>query len=269
MIYTRPTENLLRMPGVVMSVNVGTADAEYPAAYLIDEQPERPAKLIETSGAWVADIGVANAPEIAAVIHHNFTAGSNVRLQGHSSNAWGAPAVDLPFTVPARYPDLFTANLWLDLKTLIPVAATRTLRYWRLVQLSVNTAPLAAGEWVLYSAKRDFGVRDIQWGSDRSWKRPVIKHDTELMNRRKFDLGTTLRTMSFTVQPDATYLAELDAWFRSAQGAYRPFLVVPANTDVDPWFVEFEDDDVSYARQHPNFYPARVKLREVGRGLYP
>jgi hypothetical protein len=267
-LYTRASEDLIST--ATLTVNTGSGDSAYPPADLGDLRPEHPAKLTSTSGSFVADLGSAKVVEICAIIHGNFDAGTNVRLQGNATNTWGAPTVDQPFTIPARYADSFPVNVWLDLKTLIPSAGTRTLRFWRLISVSVQTNPIAIGEWVMYTTKRDLGVRNIQYGSLRDWYRPAIIHQTDLFARRIYDLGTTLRTCTITFQPEATVLAQIDTWYRDALGTMKPFLIVPDGGENDAWLVGFNDPQWECVRVNPpNYHTAQIKFQEFSRGLFP
>ena len=61
---------------------------------IYDGNPAKPAKLTTTTGAWRWDFGGAKQLDVAAIIHHNLTAGLNVRIQGNATDAWGAPSLD-------------------------------------------------------------------------------------------------------------------------------------------------------------------------------
>src|SRR5438552_2828835 len=100
LIYQVPTDNLAATG--TLTVQSGTEDTAYPKANIYDGNPAKPAKLTTTTGAWRWDFGSAKQLDIVAVIHHNLTAGLNVRIQGNATDAWGAPSLDQAFTIPAR-----------------------------------------------------------------------------------------------------------------------------------------------------------------------
>lgn len=266
-IYTRPSEELVATGSI--SVNTGTEDGAYPKENIADGHPEKPAGLTTNSGSWVVDLNTAQEVQIVGVFNHNFDAGLAVTLQGHATNTWGAPSFSQAFTVPARYLDLFTQNLWLDVKTLVPVAGNRTFRFWRLNISGVNTAPVKVGDWAMYSVQRNFGVRNIKKGSTRRLRRPNIVHETELLVRRTYDMGTTIREVKADLEPTDAILDDINALVRDAQGQSKAFMIVPyATTDTDPWLVTFLSPDIEWQRAHWNFNPITLEFGELSRGLY-
>lgn len=263
-LYTRPTDRLL---GTV-TVQSGTVEPGYPAVNLDDGQPDKPAKLATPSGAWVRDLGIATRCDVCALIHHNLTAGLNVRLQGNATNVWTAPAVDLPFTMLPPYVDRFNVNVWLDLTLAYPLVAARTMQFWRLAIVGTNAAPVAVGEWVMYTNLRTLGVRNIKKGSERLWKRPTIIHETDFLVRRMYSMTTVVRAVNVDIDPTNPILAEVEAWQRSTLGPALPFLIVPHRSEADAWFVVFTNDEQSYLREHQNFNTAQLTFQEMSRGLY-
>lgn len=261
-LYTRPTERL----GGTLAVNSGTPDTAYLPANLDDGQPYLPAKLGSTTGSWTRDLTNPTRVDFCAVLHHNLAAGVDLRLQGHTADAWGAPDVDLPFTVPAAHADGFTKNLWLDLTALLPVAANRTKRWWRLLINSANTANVAVGEWAMYSAVRNFGVRNVAWGSRRRFYRPSIVHETEFMLRRGYDLGTTIRGCEVDLEATDAVRNDVDQLFRTA-GETKPFVIVPNRDEDEAWFVTLMENELEYERARRNHNPLTLEFRELSRGL--
>lgn len=263
-LYTRPTE---RLTGVV-SVNTGVEDSAYPKANLDDSDPSKPAKLTGTTGSFVRDFTIATQVDVACICHHNLDAGLDVKLQANATNAWGAPTLSQAFTIPADYADSFPVNVWLNLKALFPTAGNRTFRYWRLLVNAANSAPVAIGEWLMYSTLRDLGVRNVKWGSERTWKRPAIIQETDLLVKRSYSHGTHVRGVRVDIDPTDTVLTEVDAWYRSAAGAVTPFLIVPHIDETDAWFVTFVNTEQSYTRERRNYNIAQLEFQELSRGLY-
>lgn len=271
-IYTRPSDNLLDpdlSPAPVLAVNTGVEDAAYLAANLGDGLPQKPAKLTGFTGSWTANLGSAKRVDLVSIIHSNLDASLAVSIQGHTSNAWGAPDVSQAFTIPARYADRFPVNVWLDLKTLVPVDANRTKQWWRLNVSGTNSVAVSVGEWGLYNTKRDLGIRNIKWGATRTWRRPAKIHETDVLVRKRYDVGTTIRGLSVEIDPTDAILAEVHEWWRSAAGAVNPFLIVPHSDEVDAWFVTFSDPDQPYVRSRRNYNTATLEFIEMSRGLYP
>lgn len=262
-LYTRPTERR----GGVLAVNTGIEDTAYVAANLDDGLPFKPAKLTGTTGSWTRDLGSSLQVDFVAVVHHNLAAGVDLRLQGHPTSAWGAPDIDLAFTIPAAHADGFTKNVFIDVSAFIPLAANRTKRWWRLLVNSANTVPVAVGEWCVYSAVRNFGIRNISWGSNRTLLKPSIVHETEFAFRRGYNLGTSIRGCEVELEATDVSRDDVDALFRSAGGEVSPFIIVPHREQDEPWFVTLIGDTFTYAREHRNYNPISLAFRELSRGL--
>lgn len=265
-LYSRPADYVL---GSNATITASAEDAAYPATNINDLHPERPAKLTTTTGTWVADLGSAMEVDLCAIIQHNFDAGLAVTLQGNTANSWGSPALSTAFTIPARYADHFTVNVWLDLTVLFPTVGSRTYRYWRLNVTGTNSANLAVGQWLMTGTRRTFGVRDIKNGSVRTWKRPAILHESEFFVRRSYDLGVTLRSVQVDLEATNAILSDLEAWYRDANGITKPFLIVPTSDDTDAWMVAFANQERPYTRAYSNYNTATVEFQELSRGLYP
>jgi hypothetical protein len=266
-LYTRPSD---RHSGT-LTVNTGTEDSAYLKENLDDNRPEKPAKLTGTTGSWVRDNASAVRGDICGIFHHNFSAGQTIRVQAHTADSWATPSVNVLVTPVARHLDNFPVNLWVDFKAIYPADANRTYRYWRLLVETANSTatPVSVGEWAVYTTKRDLSVRNIKWGSERSWRRPVIVHETDYLVRRMYDLGTTVRTLAADIDPTDDTLDEVETWFRDAQGVTRPFLIVPHSSETEPWFVVFTSLDQPYTRERLNYNVSRVTFQEMSRGLYP
>ena len=82
-----------------IGVNTGSEDTDYPAAYLADGRPGRPAKLTTTSGSWVFAFAAAQRLDLVALGAHNLSAAT---LEGNATNAWGAPTFSAALTIPPR-----------------------------------------------------------------------------------------------------------------------------------------------------------------------
>lgn len=266
--YARPSDNVAA--DATVSVQTGTADSEYPAANLVDLQPEKPAKLVETSGAWLFDFGGDQKLDAVALIHTNLDEGLEVRLQGNATDSWGAPTLNQTFTIPARFADLFPRNPWLHLADLFPTAGDRTFRFWRVVVVGTNTDPVWVGEVIMAETIRDLDVRDIKWDSQRIWNRPSVTHQTDLLVRHTYDYGTTVREFQCDIDPTDAVLAEVEDWFRDARGPSHPFLVLPRSEDEnDAWFVTFLGSSQVTRRVTFDYTLSTLNFIEASRGLYP
>lgn len=264
-LYTRPSDILSRTATV--AVNTGTGDAEYPPAYLVDGMPELPGKLTTTTGSWTFQMaGGAQRIDIAALIHANITAGLEVRIQGHTSNAWGAPTLNRTFTIPAFFADNFPGNPYVNLAVTDPVAANRTFEWWRVIVVGTNSAAISIGE-VCLAQSRNLGVRNISWGGTRGLKRPSTINSTDFGVRYIDDFGTTIRRMEVETEATNTTRDDIENWMRSVQG--RTFLIVPDTEVNESVLCHFEDLEIEHKRVTKNVNAFKFGLVEASRGLYP
>src|SRR3970040_306690 len=98
-LYQRASDNVA--PNATLAVNSGTEDPGYLAANIIDLNPAKPAQLTTATGSWTFNFAAgAQQVDLMSIVMHNLDAGLEVRWQGHTSNAWGSPDVNLLVTIP-------------------------------------------------------------------------------------------------------------------------------------------------------------------------
>lgn len=262
-LFGKRTDNVA--PAATLSIQSGSGDATYPPANLVNLNPAKPSKLTTTTGAWVFDFGSARRIDVAAIIHHNLTAGLNVRLQGNATNAWGGPTLDAPFTIPAYFDDGFPTNPWIDL-TGVAGYSVSGFQYWRLVVVGVNAAAVAIGEVWLGSTKRVLSP-NIIWGERANEKRPLVENRTSYGVSQIYDIGTTIR--KFTGQIDTTDAGRdtLRSWWRDTRGRFYPFLLVPDLDNNDALYVRWSTEDLERVLQFLNRNTLTLEFEEVSRGL--
>jgi hypothetical protein len=263
--YQRPSDNVAT--AATITVDAGTEDPDYPAAYLKDGTPTRPAKLLTTTGRWVLDYGAPQRIDLVSLIHHNLIGGLNVRLKGNATNAWTAPTVNVPFVIPAAGPDGWRWNPWLDVALAVPVIASRTLRYWAIDVIGTNTTPVALGEVWTGKEKRTL-TRGPSWGSTRIEDRPMVRHETDFGIELLYDRGAKIRSVELELIVTDDELADLKYVWDDARGGSIPWLAIPADDVDDGWLLRFNSDRWSYERITRNENKLDLNLREVGRGLY-
>lgn len=264
-VYCLPSDNLA--PSATITARAGsTIDAAYPAANLVNINPAKPGKLAETSGGWVFDFGTAVTINLAAIIHHNIAAGSNVRIQANSSDDWdGSPATpfDVAFTIGTYREDGFPLNPWLDLTAL----GAHSYRYWSIVVVTAQTNPVAIGEIVLATSARTF-TKNLAPGLSDDEDHPIVEHRTDHGVSTVYDLGTTWRSWSgeMPVVSDAGVNA-VRALARDARGRARPFVFIPDPAVNDAWYVRLGVSAQSVTRYLMNVSQVPIAFQEVSRGL--
>ncbi len=261
MRYTRGSDIIT--VGTV-TVDSGTADTDYPASNLIDLKPNVPAKLTTTTGSFLRDLLTDTLVNYVLITHHNLSI-IEVRLQGNATNTWATPSVDIVLTIAAPYLDLFPVSVGVDLETLVPVAATRTKRYWRIKIVGTNAAPVSIGEWTLFSATRTL---DVLWGDVHALGRPDVFHETEVGVQHVYDIGTTVRGYGCEVICNSTVKTEIETWFRSTQGRTKPVLIIPDNF-AEPMLMRMNRPTFTYSDKDPQVVSASLEFAELNKGMYP
>lgn len=248
-----------------LTVQSGTEDAAYPKANLYDSNPAKPAKLTTTTGAWRWDFGVAQRIDLVALIHHNLTAGLEVRIQGNAADAWGAPTFNQVITIPAYLGDGYPSNPWLDL-TGLAAYSTGGFRYWRLVVVGTNAAAIAIGEVWLGALKRSL-TPNIDWGARQPFERKTVEHRTDFGVSNIYDLGVTIRNMQGQLDTTDAQAALIQAWWRDTRGRVRPFLLVPNGDVNDAWLVRWTKNQIEPTLNNIDRNVFQMEFEEVGRGL--
>lgn len=262
-IYSHYEDNVA--PNATVTVNSGTEDTDYPAANLVDRLIVKPAQLTTTTGSWVFDFGAAQRVDWVAIPMHNLTAALNVRLQAHTSNAWGAPTMDVALTIPTYREDGLPVPMW-KLLTGQTGYSAGGFRYWRLVVVGVNSAAVKVGEVLLISTTRTLNP-NVNWPVTLPEQRPVYDNRTPFGYANKYDLGVTLRRFTANLDTTDTGLAALRAWWRSTRGTARAFAIVPDEDLNEAWVAEFVGDlNVNLQMLDRSMIP--VTFEEISRGLF-
>ena len=248
-----------------VTVGLGTEDPEYPVAGLTDGNPAKPAKLLETSGAWLFDFGAAQRVDAVAIPHHNLTAGLEVRIQGNAANVWGAPTFNQAITIPTWRGDGWPIGPWLDLTGLAGYAVGG-FQYWRLIVVGVNAAPVALGQVWLGETLRTLSP-NISWGARDGEAHKITEHETDFGVVLSYDFGLLRRTLAGDLDaPDATRTAVLN-WWRSTNGRARPFIIVPDGTINEALMVRWATSDIQTILDLTDRNTMQLAFQEVSRGL--
>jgi hypothetical protein len=229
-----PTDNVA--PGyATLGVNTGSEDADYPAAYLADGRPGRPAKLTTTSGSWVFSFGAAQRIDLVALGAHNLTAAT---LEGNATNTWGGPTFSQALTIPPVTADGHSVNAWCDL-TAAAGYSVGGFQYWRLVVTSASAC--AVGELWLGATRRQT-ARGYALGFSIEETQPTITHLTEFLIPLVYALGSRQRRLALSFRATATGALALREWYRAMQGPGQTGLFVPDADVNDAWWVRHAGD---------------------------
>jgi len=233
-LYQYPSDNVAPTYATI-GVNTGSEDADYPAAYLADGRPGRPAKLTTTSGSWVFAFAAPTRIDLVALGAHNITAAT---LEGNATNAWGGPTFSQALTIPAATADGHTAHAWLDLTTKTGYSVGG-FQFWRLVVS--GPVACAVGELWLGSTVRQT-ARAYALGFSIGETQPTIQHQTEFLIPLVYALGSRQRRLALTFRATAAGALALREWYRAMQGPGRTGLFVPDASVNDAWWVRHAGD---------------------------
>lgn len=225
--YQRRSDNIAGAATITIQTGVAPPDADYEPAALIDNNPAKVAKIDSTTGAWLFDFGSARRIDLVALIHHNFDAGADVKIQGNATDSWGAPTFSAAITIPAwlgtgttRWP----VNPWLYLVTKTGYSAAG-FRYWRLV-VTGNSQNLQLGEIVLSSAVRELNP-NTRWGFKETTIRRIIEAQTAYGVSTIYSRGNRQWKLDADHPMSPTLHAEIQAHWEDADGRSYPWLLVP------------------------------------------
>jgi hypothetical protein len=274
-ILTRYADEVGRSATASIQTGTDPGDPDYAADQLQTDNPAQVAKIDSTTGAWVYDFGSAQRVDLAAIIHHDFDAGADVKLQGHATSSWGSPSFEQAFTIPAWKAEgtrAWPVNPWLDLTTDAQYSASG-FRYWRLV-VTGNSQNLQLGAWKLYSSF----IRvesDFRPGLGRAHRKPIIENRTAFEVATIYHRNTTLWMQDGTMRLTTAQADVMeDQWYDAAGRGY-PFVIVPNGLRNICYFVRRAGNDFQEAVQFHDLdddsevIDQPMSLEEVGRGLRP
>jgi len=233
-ILQYPSDNVASYYATI-GVNTGAEDPDYPAAYLADGRPGRPAKLTTTAGSWVLAFPAARRIDLVALGPHNLTAAT---LEANTTNDWASPAFSAALTIAPNAQDGHSAPAWRDLTTVGGYQAGG-FEFWRLSVASAS--PAAVGELWLGAEKR-VADRAYQWGWSLEETHPTIAHLTEFLIPQVFALNSRQRRMIVNFRASDAGAIALREWYRALRGPGLTGLFIPDASAADAWWIRQAED---------------------------
>jgi len=262
-LYQHGDDNVA--PNATWTVESGTEDTDYPAAYIADEIFTKPAKLTTTTGAWQANFGASRQRvDLVALGVHNISAGATVKVQGNDSPVWTTPTLDTTLTIAAADSDGRVCHAWKDL-TGVTGYTTAGFYYWRIAVTASNTSLVNVGEVWLGKLKRTMD-RNYRWEYETSETRRTVEHVTQYGMRTVYDLLVRQRQFIATVRASDTGLSAIREWHRSAKGSVRPVLFMPDATVNDAWWV-YLPSALAITSVFTNVHDVTVTMDELSPGI--
>lgn len=231
-----------QLRALVWTLSVGTPLTGFGVDKLVDAAPDSPLWLGGTSIDARSDQGSALRLDGLVLVHHNFAAGTTLRVQMHSDTAtWGGTTdVDLSVDV-GPWLGRFAPHVFFHIAAAHSLSL-RTKRYIRFTNTDANNVNIQIGEIVPLVTLSDLASAGLlieptpqaplTYGRSlaEGKKGPQYMHDRRTRDRRWS--GQLL-----LVDADA---AALKAWQDDSYGV-RPFVVWPLGAVTDePIYARFE-----------------------------
>lgn len=274
-IYQLYTDNTARTATLTIGTGSAPSEAEYQPASLVDDNPALVAKINSTTAAWIVDHGSATDVQIAALIHHDFDAGADVKIQRNATNSWGTPTMSVSFTIPTwqgsgatRWP----VNPWLDLTSQTGYSGSG-FRYTRIV-ITSNSQNVQMGQLWLGSTIRRF-TRNMESGAQETRTRGVITNITGFGVETTYPRHNPQWGCSFSLPLlTDTLRSSLQTQWDNVGGTTYPWLFIPDGDVNACYLVKWAMTEERFARVlkasgHAGVSQADFVVQEVARGLRP
>lgn len=273
-IFTHPQDNALgdAYSGTAPTVAVGTGTlaSGYALTALGDLNPANAVRFTGYSGITIEiTFGADTSIYLAALVHTNFDAGLEVRVQSKHAggDAWGS-SVDV--TIPCFAADGagYRPYAWRDM-TSSPGAD----KYWRLNVVGTNSKPITIGDLLLSTAPLRRLAENYDWGYGvKTARAGRATLETRLGIRSVVSAVGRRRTLSAKISAKDAGFALIKAWDAACGGPDQPCLLIPTPSGVvmsteanDAWLVRF-DEDLSYSPIFTNDTDVPVAWTELARG---
>lgn len=234
--YNLPTD--IVSPDTIL-VDVGTEDPNFLKANISDFTNSFfgiPAKLLETSGAFVFDFAAAQRVDRFILWHNLDDNLAGVKLQGNATNSWGTPSIEVDIDIEDRRPDGYTIKSFVDLIDKTGYSAGG-YRYWRIVSTVANSLPI--GFKVLFLDKIRTFERDALAGMHTSYAHAYIDHMTDTGYRWAYDLLMGTRTINGSWSWTESMKNDFVEWYQACLGRVKFAVLIPDTRMNDAWLVRF------------------------------
>lgn len=259
LLYAHPSDNLTSSAA---TITASTEASGYGVANLYDGNPAKPWKATTTTGTVSFDFGAAVNIDLVALIHHNLTAGLEVRIQADNASDFSSLDLNQTITIPAYEADDFPVNPWIDLSAL-----SNSWRYWRLNVVGTNSANVAIGELWMVGTKRTLTAGHLLYGLQESFEKPIIEHVTDYKVSTIYNLGAKVWSMSGEILTTNAGLTSLRTWWDDCHGRALGTLIIPDDTVNVARLARWADFRRADQRSFYDGNRVRVAWSEISRGL--
>lgn len=256
--YVPWSGNLLRQ-ATTITMAAG-ADADYPAANLIDGNPAWPAKNSGTTIRITAHFGSgAVAADVAAAIHHTLGNATVLRIQANNADAWGAPPLDVAFPARTVIGGPYRQNAIVQFNS-------ASYSYWSFTVPAANAVPIWFGQLWLGAATAfhdDFRYE----GNENGRMISVIEQLTYGETSLRLKKGFLRETVKGTIRGSHAEMLQYLALFNDLGGQAEPILVVAEPAYPSALMALLDLPTMAEALQDIEAYDVQLMFRELSKGL--
>jgi len=259
--YARGTDEIGH--SATLTLSGATANVRYPATNVQLLKPST-VFLTSTTGTvvdLVFDHGSAVDLQLFSLHHHNLPAGTNVRIQRHATNSWGAPTMDGAVVI-GTYPQVgLPSPVGVDLTAVTGYNGVTGFRYTRL-HIPILAQLVGLGAVCLWAAKR-VDLTNVRYPVSDEERQPESRWATAYGAQISYRFGIRLRAQPFTFRHrDAGWAAFLTLFRASG-----PFLWWRDPTGSDAMLCRFDSDTMKFQLPVNTVHDVSDVMRELGAGL--
>ena len=256
LLYGLPLDNLL-LQAVSITVTNGTVVTGFGVDRLYDGLLAKPLAIEETDLDVVFEFAAPVVPQFPSIGHSNLDVAAH--LQGHTSNSWSSPDIDVAFAVPTVSVDGFFSNPYLDNSALAAKA------WWRL-HITGNALPIKIGELFLGSTLRSL-PKSYEYTSTPTAAGGSVVHETNFGAELAYTQSTRREAIEGSVLVTNAGLALVQALIEACRFRARPLVMVPVEGETDAWWVRLLVDQVPKPRPGSALHRVSLPVRQLTRGL--
>ncbi len=257
-LFSLPTDDVA--PNATVTVTSGTANAEYPASFLVNRNPSKPGKATGAAITYRFTWSGTQIIAAIAIINHNLDGATVTLTSGSGVNE----AITIPDNTPGLYPTC--VNPFHDLRAEYTVGQ-RTDDVWDLAITGGVLGNVAIGEVLFLTDLREM---PLKWGLKLSPSRGVIRHKTFGGSLLQYNKRIQIRSCSASVdwEEDRALFRQLE---QEASGQVVPFLFIPDEAENDAWYVQLSGDSFHERPTNPGIIEMPIEMVEVSPGppLFP
>lgn len=222
LLVCRPSDNVATSGAAWAEFSGTTINVNYPLTRLDLQDPAKGTKSTTTGDfRIVKDFGSAQRIDAVWIPKHNVPAGGTIKIEGHTSNTWGAPACTISYTVPTYLGGL-PIGVFVDVRQATGYS-TGGFQYWSIYVVNPSQATALTCPILCASLTN---LPNLFRGITRPRNRLTVTNLSDDGGEYTYDLGEQGWSVAGQVRAGLTaYAAYLDLW-GDCRDNVRQFAVV-------------------------------------------